>query len=640
MCGICGVIGANPSAMLDRMLPALRHRGPDEEGRYVSHNMGIGARRLQVIDPQGGHQPISNETGTVWVALNGEIYNYRELRDELLRNGHRFGSQCDTEVLAHLYEEEGLAGIERLRGMFAFVLWDRDRETLLLARDRIGIKPLYYSTDAGEAGSRFQLAFASELPALASALDRSQPEPEALLDYLTWLYVPSPRTLYRGIQQLPPGHLLRYRHGQVEIVRYAAIDDPVVRPLWSSPAEAREQFIELFRETVKAHLISDAPLGLFLSGGLDSSAILAMMRQVISGTIRTFSIGYAIPSDQSYNELERARAVAAHFGTAHSESVLDPDITMLLPRIAAAMGEPFADSAAIPTYLVSQLAHQSVTVALSGIGGDELFGGYPRHLGMRALPLYLTLPRSLRAALSALATGLLREGVDGQDQTGRLKRFLRFGNGEPVEQYLSWTSFLPPEWGVRAFEPEFLAQVSGYVPLARSRALFQSWPGKTLADQAMGLDIQTYLPDDLLRMADRLSMTHSLELRVPFCDHRLLEFAKGLSVSMRFEGWRLKGFLRTALEPWLPASVLAGPKLGFRVPLARWLREDLRELLQDHLTASSGILRSMLRPAYIQWLLDEHLSGRRNFTDQLYALLMLEVWMAQGIERYEYTVAR
>jgi asparagine synthase (glutamine-hydrolysing) len=639
MCGICGVIGSEPSKWLGRMLPALRHRGPDDEGRYVSQGVGIGARRLQVIDPQGGRQPISNEAGTVWVALNGEIYNYRELRDELMRKGHRFSSHCDTEVLAHLYEEEGTGGIKRLQGMFAFALWDRERETLLLARDRMGIKPLYYATGE-EAGGRFHLAFSSELPSLAHVLDRSEPEPEALFEYLTWLYVPSPRTLYRGIQHLLPGCLLEYRRGQMQILRYAAIDEPAGRPTWSSMAEAREQFIDLLRETVKAHLISDVPLGLFLSGGLDSSAILAMMRQVTAGTIRTFSIGYADPSDQSYNELERARAVASHFDTEHTESVLAPDITMLLPRIAAGLGEPFADSASIPTYLVSQVAKQSVTVALSGIGGDELFGGYPRYLGMKALGPYLSLPRSVRSALSSLATKLLPEGTDGRDQTGRLKRFLRFGTGEPVEQYLSWTTFIPPEWGTEAFEPEFLAQIPGYLTSGRSRILFEGWPGRTLADRAMGLDLQTYLPDDLLRMADRLSMAHSLEVRVPFCDHRLLEFAKSLSASARFDGWRLKGFLRAALEPWLPAFVLDGPKLGFRVPLARWLREDLRELLQDHLTASSGLLRRILRPAYVKWLMDEHMSGRRNFTDQLYALLMLEIWMAQRIENHECTVAR
>lgn len=640
MCGICGVIGSEPAEWLDRMLPALRHRGPDDEGRYLSPGVGIGARRLQVIDPQGGHQPMSNETGTVRVALNGEIYNYRELQDELMRKGHRFSSHCDTEVLAHLYEEEGTAGVKRLRGMFAFALWDSERETLLLARDRMGIKPLYYATGEGEAGARFHLAFSSELPSLACALDRSEPEPEALLDYLTWLYVPSPRTLYRGIEHLLPGCLLQYRLGRIEILRYAALDEPAGKPTWSSMAEAREQFIELFRDTVKAHLISDVPLGLFLSGGLDSSAILAMMRQVTSGTIRTFSIGYAAPSDQSYNELARARAVANHFDSAHTEAILSPDHATLLPCLAAAMGEPFADSAAIPTYLVSEVAKLSVTVALSGIGGDELFGGYPRYLGMRALGPYLGLPRPVRSALSSLATRLLPEGTDGRDQTGRLKRFLRFGTGEPVEQYLSWTTFIPPEWGTEAFEPEFLARISGHAPSARSRVLFQDWPGKTLADRAMGLDLQTYLPDDLLRMADRLSMVHSLELRVPFCDHRLLAFAKSLSTAARFDGWHLKGFLRAALEPWLPAFVLEGPKQGFRVPLARWLREDLRELLQDHLTAASGLFRRILRPAYVQWLMDEHLSGRRNFTDQLYALLMLEVWMARRIENHDYTVAR
>ncbi|MGH7165394.1 MAG: asparagine synthase (glutamine-hydrolyzing), partial [Nitrospiraceae bacterium] len=471
MCGIGGYLGQRDQAVLKRMLSRLEHRGPDEEGQHREPGVTLGVRRLCVIDPAGGHQPMTNETGTIWVVLNGEIYNYRELREELVGKGHRFTSNCDTEVLVHLYEQEGDEGVQRLRGMFAYALWDRGRQTLLLVRDRLGIKPLYYAIQPDAVGGG--LAFASELPALLPALSPCSMSPRALAQYLTLLYVPGPGTIYEGVQQLRPGELLKVVKGRVETRRYfhatalwhealrrgsGQAQGPSTHREPQGPEGIRgtglragqrrgdagliEDFLDVLRDTVRAHLVSDVPLGLFLSGGLDSGAILAMMRAVNSGPIRSFSIGYDDQADRAYNELEAARCLATHFGTEHTEERLRPDAAKLLPRIVAAMGEPFADSSAIPTYLVSEVARRSVTVALSGIGGDELFGGYPRYLGMHVAGRYAKVPQAVRQWLATHLAPIMPEGTSNRDHGSRLKRFLRDGYRPLAEQYLRWVTFL------------------------------------------------------------------------------------------------------------------------------------------------------------------------------------------------------
>jgi asparagine synthase (glutamine-hydrolysing) len=630
MCGICGSIGTGDTAMLDRMMQRLVHRGPDDRGTHIEPGIMLGVQRLRVIDPAGGHQPIANETGTVWVALNGEIYNYRELRDELTRKGHRFRTNCDTEVLVHLYEQEGEDGVHRLRGMFAFALWDGEKKTLLLVRDRLGIKPLYYA--AGPGG----LVFASELPALREGLPSTSIRPQAIASYLTCLYVPGPETVFDGVRQVEPGELLRVRAGRIEARRYwtpetcwrearaVPEDDTAAGP---TPVEERmDRFLSCLKDTVRVHLVSDVPLGLFLSGGLDSGAVLAMMRAVTDGPIRSFSIGYDAPADRSYNELDAARLMAERFGADHHEERLRPDVISLLPRIAGAMGEPFADASSIPTYLISEVARRSVTVALSGIGGDELFGGYPRYLGIRAAARYARLPSRLRAWIGTYVAPALPEGSGSRDQLGRIKRFLRGGHLPLAEQYRRWITFLPDEREGAALTPELQNVAQAAISQSQSRALFEQWPGRDPADRAMGVDLQTYLPDDLLRMGDRLSMAHSLELRVPFCDHQLLAFALGLPASVRFTGLQLKGFMRRALRRVLPPAIVARPKFGFQVPLARWLREELHDMVHDLLSEESIRRRGYVRAEYVQGLLREHQAGRRNFADQIYALLILELW--------------
>lgn len=614
------MIGVVDPSGLDRMLSRLIHRGPDDEGRHLEHGFALGVRRLRVIDPAGGHQPMANETKTVWVALNGEIYNYLELRHELERKGHRFASNCDTEVLVHLYEEEGEEGVQRLRGMFAYAVWDRNRRTLWLVRDRFGIKPLYYTSVAGN------VIFASELPALLAAVPPPSIRPHAIAQYLAWLYVPGPGTVFEGIHQLRPGELVRVTDGCVETRRYWAPDWITGVEAWTDPPERQERFLELLRDSVRAHLVSDVPLGLFLSGGLDSGALLAMMRAATNGRIRTFSIGYAADEDRSYDELEAARLLARCFETEHTEERLRPDVVKLLSRIVEGLGEPFADASAIPTYLVSEMARRSVTVALSGIGGDELFGGYPRYLGIRLAAAYARLPARMRAGVAACLAPMLPEGSRSRDWPGRLKRFFRDGHRPLAEQYVRWITFLPPEWGPAALTPELLDQVDPAALTQEYAERFHAWPSADPSDRAMGLDLQTYLPDDLLRMGDRLSMAHSLELRVPFCDPALHAFAMALPAPVRFTGWRLKGFMREALRRVLPRPILARAKFGFQVPLARWLREDLRELAYDLLSDEAVRRRGYVRPEYVHWLLSEHESGTRNLSDSIYALLVLELW--------------
>jgi len=620
MCGICGFFGWHNEEVLDGMMQRLIHRGPDDSGTHLEPGLALGARRLQVIDPVGGHQPIGNETGTVWAALNGEIYNYRELKEELQEKGHLFSTNCDTEVLVHLYEQDGEEFVHRLRGMYAFALWDRQRQTLFIVRDRLGIKPLYYSVKDGG------VIFASEIPALMSVYDQPTIRPEAIGQYFQLLYVPGPETLFEGIQQLGPGAMLTVSDRKIEIRQYWSIQEERQQHSSHSQSDWEELFVESLKESVQAHLVSDVPIGLFLSGGLDSASILAMMRSQSNGTIRTFSIGYEDPADSSFNELDSARALAAHFGSEHTEERLNPDVVKVLPQIVAAMGEPFGDSSSIPTYLVSEVARRSVTVALSGIGGDELFGGYPRYLGMQLSAHYQHLPLAVRRWLATNAAPRLPEFGVARDRVGRVKRFLQGGSLSIEEQYLQWMTFIPLEWGHSAFTPQFLEQVNlGETP-KRYQKMFNAWPSLDPADCAMGLDLQTYLADDLLRMGDRLSMAHSLELRVPFCDQRLLTMALKVPSSTRFSGGRLKSLMRKSLGKILPPHILDRPKQGFMIPLARWLREDLKEMVNDLLSESRVRRRGYVKPEYVQWLLREHHSGSRNFSDQIYALLVLELW--------------
>ncbi len=623
MCGICGFSGGPDDERLSRMVGSLVHRGPDDEGRYVDNAVSLAMRRLSVIDVAGGHQPIWNETRTVCVVMNGEIYNFQDLRERLIGQGHRFTTQGDTEVLVHLYEEYGESCVEHLRGMFAFALWDREKQVLVLARDRLGIKPLFYAEQAG------RVWFASEIKALLAGGVEREMDAQAVRQFLTFLYVPSPATTFRQIRQVPAGHVLIHARGETRLRQYWLLKaDHEAGGL--SDDEAQERLLAHLKETVRLHLISDVPVGVFLSGGIDSSTLVAMMRAVSDGPIRTFTIGYG-PEDESYNELAAARMVADRFGTVHHEEIVSPDVVALLPRVIQAFDEPFADSSAIPNYLIAQVARRSVTVALAGHGGDELFGGYPRYLGQQWGASYDRLPSGLRRGL-AMAGRWIPESQQSNNWPGRVRRFLEAGPLPADQRYLRWITYLPSEWGEEALTPEFRARLPASGADDRYRRLYGDWDALDPAERAMALDIQTYLPDDLLTLGDRTSMAHSLEVRVPFCDHVLAQFAMGLSARARFRRRRLKSFLKRTLRTSLPDSLLRRPKQGFMVPLARWFNHELQPMVRELLSEQTVTQRGYVRYPYVRWLLDEHASGRRNFKNQIYALLALEIWQRACVE--------
>ena len=618
MCGIAGMVGDPDPGLLADMARVMTHRGPDDEGIWHDSMAGLASRRLKVIDLVGGHQPISNEDGSCWLVFNGEIYNHRDLRRQLEGKGHRFTSQSDSEVIVHLYEEEGESCLERLEGMFALAIWDCSKRQLLLARDPIGIKPLYYRVE----GSR--LWFASEAKALH--LDpsyRSDLDPAALAAYLSLLYIPAPRTAFKGMKKLCPGEALTFRNGNTRLHRYW--QPPVVDQWISDPRDAAARVIEALEEAVAKHLISDVPLGVFLSSGIDSSSIVALMRRVSSGIIRTFTLDF---EEASFSEADGAGAVARHFGTEHHVFTVKPEIATVLPKLAWHLDEPLADSSLIITHLISNLAREQVTVALSGIGGDELFIGYPRYLGMRLGATYDRIaPRALRRGLGKLSAGL-PDSTRSDNPTGRLRRFLASGPLEPEERYLDWISFLSAS-ELRELVPDL---PGGIDPLASHREnlaanLSRGRSGPEAVAAASFLDLATYLPDDLLMLGDKMSMASSLELRVPFCDRRLVETVLSIDPQLRSSPVRLKPLLKRVMRSVLPSEFLTQPKRGFSVPLGSWLRGPLAELTADMLSESRLRRRGLLDPKPVASLLAEHRTGERDHADRLFAFLMLELWM-------------
>lgn len=615
MCGIAGFAGSLNPSLLDRMARRLAHRGPDDEGVYLDDGVGLASRRLAIIDLEGGRQPMTNEDRSLWLVLNGEIYNYRELRAELQARGHRFATASDTEVILHLYEDEGEECLNRLRGMFVFALWDRTAQKLLLARDRIGIKPLYYLI-RGE-----RLLFASELKALLAwdGWDREIDE-DALLSYLTFLYVPTPATIFKSVRKLEAGHKLVFRHGRAAVAPYWDLRFP--EPRVRDEREWAEECRALLQETVRCHLESDVPVGIFLSGGMDSSSLVALMARVAGARIRTFTLGF---EEAAFTEFAYARQVAKRFDTLHQEFVVRPDVLAILPRLVWHLDEPFADASMVLTYLVSKAAREHVKVALSGIGGDELFGGYPRYIGVKLLPYYERVPAAFRAGLARLAQAI-PESMGSANIPGRIKRFIRSGPLPPDHRYLSWISFFSRDLLSQLLAGDRSASLSTWDPARPHLGYLQRNNGCDPLDAILYLDVKTYLADDLLMMADKMSMASSLELRVPFCDHRLLEFIASVPASVRMKGFRLKSLLKTAMAPLLPREVLNRPKQGFIPPLARWLQGPSRELTLTLLSEERIRKRGYFRPEAVRWLLEQHFAGKQNLFDQIFALLVLELW--------------
>ena len=614
MCGICGFANYKNEPLLKAMAARLEHRGPDEEGFFTEGDkVGLGMRRLKIIDLATGSQPIANEDGSINVVFNGEIYNFKELRAELEGKGHRFRTNSDTEVLVHLYEEYGADFPARLRGMFAFALWDSRKAALLLARDQFGIKPLFYAL-AGD-----KLFFASEIKAiLLSAAVTDELDLQALDAYFTRLYIPAPLTAYKQIKKLEPAHTLLFRGGKTEIKAYWRLPGSQTASVLSE-REYLEGIDGLLSKSVAEQLVSDVPLGLLLSGGMDSAAALYYMSRISKEPVKTFTIGYGA-RDASFNETDKARLLSGYFKSEHHETILEPDVRSIMEKLAEQFDEPFADASAIPTYLVTKEARKKVTVAITGVGGDEMFGGYPRHLGARLLPAYLSLPGSIRAGLGAGA-GLLPDSAASRTLPGRLKRFLRSGGTDFKAAYSSWLSYFTQEER-RALYAAGLAGAAG-LPAYEFPERLEG------PDDVYGYELRNYLSDDLLCLADRTSMANSLELRVPFLDVRLAELMAGAPLSLKTRGFRLKYLLKTVMAGRLPPEIAQGAKRGFQVPLARWYNSDLKNFTDEILSPLALKKSGYLEPAAVAALLTEHRSGRRNLNDQIYAAMMFELWLGK-----------
>src|SRR5689334_4529089 len=623
MCGIAGWVGARGGGrdVLDAMLRALEHRGPDDTGRYLDGEMAFGMTRLSIIDLVTGRQPMTTDDGTATLVFNGEIYNFRALRDELMRSGHRFTTRSDTEVLLRAWEAWGDACVERLHGMFAFALWDGRRRRLLLARDRVGKKPLYYWHHDG------LLVFASEPKALLRhpAVGRTL-DAVALEHYAAFGYTPAARSIFEGIAKLPPAHVATLAAGALTLRRYWALPPGAAPDGSDRDVTARVRAAVL--DAVRARLEADVPLGVFLSGGVDSSVIVACMRELNVGRLATFSVGFGV--DPSHDELPYARAVARRFETDHHEDILDSKVTDLAAAVVRHCDEPFADSSAIPTLVVAEATARHLKVALSGIGGDETFGGYPRYLGVRLSEAWARVPRALRAVPEALARRL-PEAATSRNVGDWARRFADGAARAMPERYIGWTRFFDAP-ALAALATPALGHVFRGDVEAAHRAAWATRADGDAADGAWRIDLATYVPDDLLTMADRMSMARSLELRAPFCDHRLIELSLSIPASTKLAGLSLKPLLKRAFADVLPPWVRYRRKHGFMIPLNRWLRTDLRHVVEDALAPDRVRARGLWRPDVVARLVREQLDGVRTHGDRLWTLVMLELWMREYLD--------
>ena len=629
MCGIAGVVETHPEGAVDnatvhRMCEAIVHRGPDDEGIFVKAGVGLGMRRLSIIDLAGGHQPVFNEDKTVWIVFNGEIYNFPELRVELEKRGHCFYTHTDTEVIVHLYEDLGADCVNKLRGMFAFALYDSRRGKLLIVRDRLGKKPVHYAFAGG------RLLFGSEIKSiLAVAPELASVNNEALLQYMYFGYIPDPLTAFLPIQKLPPGHLLEFEAGQVHVRQYWNLPEyGTHRP--SSEDECLEELEWRLTEAVRIRLISDVPLGALLSGGTDSSTVVALMSRAGSKPVKTFSIGF---SHDDFNEAHYARIVAKHFNTEHHELVLEPNILETVETLTTSLEEPFGDSSMLPTYYVSCMARKHVTVALSGDGGDEIFAGYDRY--------GINLRRQVFERVPAWARHLYREQVFPRlPQNMRGRRFSYNVSLAWRERYVDSISFIPAlERDIPLLSHEFREILrSGGNPEDVMYRYFDEAAATDPISQMLYVDTKTYLAADILTKVDRMSMATSLEVRVPLLDHLFVEWATGLPATWKLRGGQQKYILRKLAERvGVPRQALYRPKQGFALPLVHWTRNELKELIMSVLLEPRTLQRGYFKPEGVRRLLDEHFRERRDHSDAIWRLLIFELWHRNFLEKIRTT---
>jgi asparagine synthase (glutamine-hydrolysing) len=619
MCGIAGIVDERAAVRIDeatihRMCQAIVHRGPDDEGIFVKSGTGLGMRRLSVIDLSGGHQPVFNEDRTIWLVFNGEIYNFRDLRSDLESRGHRFYTNSDTEVIVHLYEDMGAECVQKLRGMFAFALYDERRRKLLIARDRLGKKPLHYAL------LNQRLLFGSEIKAiLAVAPELAQVNQEALLQYFYFGYIPDPLTAFAPIQKLPPGHLLEFEKGEIRIREYWDL------PQYGtySPAneeECLQQLEQRLEEAVRVRLIADVPLGAMLSGGTDSSTVVALMARNSSAPVKTFAIGF---QQADFNEAPFARMVAEKFGTDHHELILDPDVMQTVETLTRSLEEPFGDSSMLPTYYISCLARQHVTVALSGDGGDEAFAGYERYR--------IHLQDRSHGWIPAWVGRWYRDQVHSWIPRGVPGRSLAYSISLPwQDRYTEGVSFQPFQRQMGLLSHEF---VRNSEPLKTFRAFLDQAPASDPLGRVLYLDSKTYLPGDILTKVDRMSMLTSLEVRVPMLDHMFLEWVTGLTSEWKMRGTNQKYILKKLAERvGVPRDLLYRRKQGFALPLVHWIRHELKDLILTVMLEPRTLKRGYFNPQGIRRLLDEHFTERRDHSARIWRLLMFELWHRNFLE--------
>lgn len=627
MCGITGFVNANGDAVkrsiLEAMNQAIIHRGPDEDGFYISENVGLAMRRLSIIDVAGGQQPIHNAGKTKWIVFNGEIYNYQSLRDDLEKRGHEFYTKSDTEAVVHLYDEYGVDCLQYLRGMFAFAIWDETEKSLFLARDRVGKKPLLYSHQKnGDLifGSEFQAVL--KHPAISREVDNV-----AIDSYLSYLCVPAPETAFKQIRKLEPGHWLRWKGGKIETKRYWLPD--FSKKIRITEEEAIEETTRILRESTRLRLISEVPLGAFLSGGVDSSAIVALMAQESDRPVKTFSIGF---EEEDFSELKYAKRVADHVGAEYNEFIVRPNALDIIPTLVEHYGEPYADSSAIPTYYVAKETRKYVTVALNGDGGDESFAGYERYVAMLTAETYGRLPNALRKLLIEAPVSLLPTSELKRSRLRDAKRFLRAANLPRTERYFSWVSAFNGNSKTELYTSDFADAVSGHNAAALLDRWFTTANGTGTLDATLLTDQMTYLPNDLLVKVDIASMANSLEARSPFLDHTLIEFAASLPENIKMRGFETKSLLKKVAARLVPKDVVYRRKMGFGVPIGKWFRGEMKDFVRGVLLSERSLKRGIVKPEILERYVNEHTSASRDHSFQLWTLLMLELWFQRFID--------
>jgi asparagine synthase (glutamine-hydrolysing) len=626
MCGIAGKLNFGDSAVqawdIKRMLDTIVYRGPDDEGIYTNASVGLGQRRLAIIDlRREATAPLSNEDGTIWIVLNGEIYNFQSLRTELLNQGHSFRTLSDTEVIVHLYEQYGQACLHRLRGMFAFAIWDSDKQVLFAARDRLGKKPLYYTRTPSH------FIFGSEIKAItADPSVTASPDFYAIDRYLSCQYVPSPLTAFSGIHKVPAGHyLLCSAQGHLQVESYW---HPAGTPKTTLCQEdAQEQLLAILKESIRLRMTADVPVGAFLSGGIDSGAVVALMAMQSDKPVKTFSIGF---NESRYNELPFARILAKHYGTEHHEFMVSPSAIEILPRLIRHYNEPFADASAIPTFYLAQFTRQYVTVALSGDGGDESFAGYHHYLRMQQLALFDRVPQPLRAEGTKVLRFPLR-CFPGSEPAMKLDKALGMMGATLPQRYHQYLGILKDQEKDRLYTSKF------HDLIRSSHTNQNTWeiPWASTTDQLdwmMAHDQTHYLPDGLMVKTDIASMANSLEVRCPLLDHDLVEFAWSLSSQWKMNAQGQKVIFKNAVRSLLPQEILQKPKTGFGVPLAQWFRTELSGLLKDTLLSKQAIARGLFNPSFLRQMVDDQLAERRDWANRLWALICLEMWFREFID--------